>query len=61
MSGLWFGIYCWGLLGEIKPSVDGKKEGIKIRHGDHESVAGIECSNTGDIIGRISFYVLLSN
>lgn len=28
------------VLGEVKPSVDGEKEGNKIRHGDHESTPG---------------------
>ena len=44
------------VAGKAKPSVDGEKEGIKIRHGDNEFASGIYWPTI--VIGIIVFYFI---
>lgn len=49
------------VAGEVKPSVDGEKEGIKIRHGNYESAAGTDFTNSNNAWGSMSIFFFPSN
>ena len=49
------------VAGEVKPSADGEKEGIKIRHGNYESAAGTDFTNSNNAWGSMSIFFFPSN